>query len=58
MTCDRVIVINEGRIIAQDNVSNLEKTFSKVQDYTLSERPRRNSSGVRSFEGVSSAEEK
>ncbi len=29
MTCDKVIVINKGEIIAQDKVADLEKTFSK-----------------------------
>jgi len=29
MTCDKVIVINQGEIIAQDRVADLEKTFSK-----------------------------
>jgi len=29
MTCDRVIVINEGQIVAQDRVENLTKTFQK-----------------------------
>jgi ABC-2 type transport system ATP-binding protein len=29
MTCDKVIVINEGRIIAQDNVEGLSHTFNK-----------------------------
>jgi len=29
MTCDRVIVINEGQIVAQDKVENLTKTFQK-----------------------------
>ncbi len=29
MTCDRVVVINEGKIVAQDKVENLTKTFQK-----------------------------
>ncbi|MEI7543059.1 MAG: ABC transporter ATP-binding protein [bacterium] len=30
MTCDRVIVINEGKIVAQDEVKNLTDSYSKA----------------------------
>lgn len=60
VTCDKVIVINEGRIIAQDNVSNLGKTFSKGSRIHIEvEAPRAEFlQEMRSVEGVSSAEEK
>ena len=41
MTCDRVIVINEGRIIAQDEVKNLTASHSKAtRIYLEVEAPR------------------
>jgi len=60
VTCDRVIVINEGRIIAQDNVADLEKTFNKGARIHLEvEAPKdRFIKEMLSIKGVFTAEEK
>lgn len=60
VTCDKVIVINEGRIIAQDNVADLEKTFNKGARIHLEvEAPKGEFiKEMLSIKGVSSAEEK
>ncbi|MBN2753615.1 MAG: ATP-binding cassette domain-containing protein [Candidatus Goldbacteria bacterium] len=60
VTCDKVIVINEGRIIAQDNVADLEKTFNKGARIHLEvEAPKdKFIKEMLAIKGVSSAEEK
>jgi len=60
VTCDKVIVINEGRIIAQDNVADLEKTFNKGARIHLEvEAPKGEFiKEMLAIKGVSSAEEK
>lgn len=39
MTCSRVVIINEGQIVAEDSVENLERTASGLATWQIALRP-------------------